>query len=149
MYNYALYMDTWGVGDQGYYILQLEKNINPEEVYVEINFSDGIDKKQNEWVKERTVLFNYSEAGFHHSDPNIQLINNRHLVFSRGGFYYSLYDLKLQKDTFNESSPWHRFRESGTYESEKFDRKKEGKAFDEWISENLNKKIEEYIEENK
>jgi hypothetical protein len=45
MYNYALYMDTWGVGDQGYYILQLEQNINPEEVYVEINLSDGINKK--------------------------------------------------------------------------------------------------------
>ena len=149
MYNYALYMDTWGIGDQGYYVLQLEKVIKPEEVYVEINFSDGINEKQNEWLKERTILFNYSEAGFHHSEPNIQLLNNRHLVFSRGGYYYSLYDLKLQKDTFNDSSPWHSYRESGTSQSEKFDRQKVGKAFDLWMSKNLSKKIENYIKENK
>ena len=148
-YNYAFYMDTWGIGDQGYYVLQLDKNTKPEDVYVEINFEDGINKEQNNWVKERMILFNYAEAGYHSSNPNIKLINNRFLVFSRGDFYYSLFDIKLQKDTFNITSPWNDFIAQSGYYSEKIDRDKELKAYTKWIEENTHKKIEAYINENK
>ena len=147
-YNYAFYMDTWGIGDQGYYVLQLDKNIKPEDVYLEINM-DGINIEQSEWVDKRTVLFNYAEAGFHTTEPGIKLIENRFLVFSRGGYFYSLYDINMQNDTFNIGSPWNAFRDKSKYSSEKFDRDKEEKAYTEWIKENVHKKIENYMQSEK
>ena len=84
-FNYGFYMDSWGIGDQGYYVLRLEKNISPKEVYVEITTKDGINLDHQEWMDERTILFNYAEAGYHHKSPKIKLMFNRFLVFERGG----------------------------------------------------------------
>ena len=144
-FNYGLYFDAVGIGDPGYYILRLEKDIIPEDVYVEWTPQNGVNKEQNKWVKDRTVLFNYAEAGFHTSDPKLNLIENRFVVFSRGGYYYSLYDIKIKKDTFNIGSPWNDFREKSGYSSEKFDREKEEFAYTEWIKQNVHKEIENYI----
>ncbi len=148
-FNYGFYMDTWGIGDQGYYVLKIEKNISPKEVYVEITAKDGINLKHRDWMDERTILFNYAEAGYHHKSPMIKLIDNRFLVFERGGFNYGLYDLKLQKDTFNISSPWNTFVAESGYKSERYDRKKEEEEYTKWVKNNIHDKINDYILTNK
>ncbi|MEA4985253.1 hypothetical protein SDC9_42969 [bioreactor metagenome] len=152
-YIYALYLDGVGIGDPGYTVVKLEKNINPEEVYIKWTPREGINyeenKEQIEWFRERIILENYDEAGFHTQNPKIEYINNRYIVFSRGGYYYGLYDIFLKKDTFNIGSPWHEWREKSGYKSEKYDRNKEKKLYDEWIKNNIHAEIKNYILTNK
>ncbi len=112
------------IGDPGYTVVKLE--INPEDVYIKWTPWEGINyeenKEQIEWFRERIILGNYDEAGFHTQNPKIEYINNRYIVFSRGGYCYGLNDIFLKKDTFNICSPWHEWREKSGYMSEKYDR---------------------------
>jgi hypothetical protein len=152
-FNYALYLDGVGIGDPGYTVVRLEKSISPEDVYIKWTPSEGINYDVNhekiEWFRERIILENYDEAGLFTSDPKIEIINNRHLVFSRGGYYFGLYDLKISKDTFNIGSPWNEWLDKSGYKSEKYDKDKEEKAYGQWIKENLDTKIRDYIETNR
>ena len=56
-FNYALYLDGVGIGDPGYTVVKLEKNINPEDVYIKWTPSDGINydinHEQIEWFRDR------------------------------------------------------------------------------------------------
>jgi hypothetical protein len=146
-YNYALYEDTWGIGDPGFYVLKLEKYISPKDVYLEMTF-DGVNREHDRWVRERTILFNWSEAGFHTSSPKIKLINNRFLVFERGGFDYALYDILLEKVIMNRSSPWHAFIEESGYSSPKRDKEREEKEYIKWVKLNIHDQINDYIKSN-
>lgn len=148
-FNYCLYFDNVGIGDHGYYVLKLENNIEPEQLRIDWKFKTGTKPEDIEWIRKRQILFNYDEAEFLTSNPKIELINNRHLVFSRGGYYFGLYDLKLEKDTFDISSPWNAWLDKSGYKSEKYDREKEEKAYELWIKENVNDKIKQYILTNK
>jgi hypothetical protein len=152
-FNYALYLGGVGIGDPGYTVVKLEKNINPEDVYIKWTPSEGINYEVNhekiEWFRERIILENYDEAGFHTQNPKIEFINNRHIVFSRGGYYYGLYDILINKDTFNIGSPWHEWRDKSGYRSEKYNRDIEGKLYNEWIKNNLHSNIKHYISTNK
>ena len=129
--------------------MKLDKKIDPEKLYINWNFNKGTKAEDTEWIRDKEVLFNYDEAGLFTSDPKIEIINNRHLVFTRGGYYFGLYDLKISKDTFNIGSPWNEWRDKSGYKSEKYDRDKEEKAYGQWIKENLDTKIRDYIETNK
>jgi hypothetical protein len=148
-FNYCLYFDNVGIGDPGYYILKLDKKVDPEKLYVNWNFKRGIKTQDSEWIKDRELLFNYDEAGFLTSNPKIEIINNRHIVFSRGGYYFGLYDLKIEKDTFNISSPWNEWYKESGYIIKNRNRKEMEEAYEQWIKENLDDKIETYIETNK
>ncbi len=155
LFNYCLYFDGVGVGDPGYYILKLEKSIDPEKksidpekVKINWSFKNGSSTKDLEWIRRKQILFNYDEAGLFTSNPNLEVINKRHLVFSRGGYYFGLYDMKSQKDTFNVSSPWNEWREQSGFYSERYDEKKEKAEYGQWIQNNLHNKIQAYIVTN-
>lgn len=152
-FNYALYLDGVGIGDPGYTVVKLEKNINAKDVYIKWTPSNGINYEVNheqiEWFREREILKNYAEAGFHTWNPKIEFINKRHIVFSRGGYFYGLYDLVLEKDIFNIGSPWNEWRDKSGYKSEKYDRDKEKLLYEEWIKNNIHNKIKDYISNNK
>ena len=124
-YNYSLYNDGVGIGDPGYYVLKLDKTINPKELYIKWNFRTGTDSKDIDWITKKQILFNYDEAGLFTQNPKIEIINDRFLVMSRGGFYFGLYDIKFQKDTFNIGSPWNNWISMSGYKSEKYDMEKE------------------------
>ena len=147
-FNYGLYSD-FGIGDPGYYVLKLDKNVDPEKLYIKFSFNNGVKSEDREWLRGREVLYNYDEAGFFTSDPKLEIINQRHLVFSRGGYYFGLYDLKIAKDTFNDGSPWHSYHSENENKDEKYDRDKEKKAYGQWIEQNLDAKIRDYIETNR
>jgi hypothetical protein len=148
-FNYCLYFDNVGIGDPGYYVLKLDKKVDPEKLYINWNFKKGTKAEDTEWIRRKQVLCNYDEAGLFTSNPKLEIINNRHLVFSRGGYYFGLYDLKTEKDTFNIGSPWHEWLDKSGYTSEKYDRDKEEIAYGQWIKENLDTKIRDYIETNR
>jgi hypothetical protein len=146
-FYYGLYSD-FSVGDPGFLVLKLDKKTNPKDL--KINYSiNGIKEKDAQWIQDRTLLSNYDEVGLFTSNPKIEIINNRHLVFSRGGLYFGLYDLKISKDTFNITSPWNAWLEKSGYKSEKYDRNEEQKAYGKWIKQNLDAKIRNYIATNK
>lgn len=148
-YNYCLYFDGIGMGDPGFYVLKLKKNIDPEKLKIDWNFKTGTKSEDIDWINKHQILFNYDEAGLLTSNPKIELINERHIVFSRGGYYFGLYDLESQKDTFNIGSPWNEFREKSGYISEKYDKKKEEKAYGHWVKLNISDRIADYISTNK
>jgi hypothetical protein len=149
-FNYCLYLDNVGIGDDpGYYILKLNKSINPEKLYIKWSSDNGVKAEDSEWLRNKQILFNYDEAGFLTSNPKLEIINNRHLVFSRGGYYFGLYDIKTEKDTFNIGSPWNEWKNKSNYKSEKYDRDKEEVEYRSWLKQNIDRKIRNYIESNK
>ncbi len=147
-YYYGLYSD-FSIGDPGFLVLKLDKKNNPKDLKINYSWRHGITGDDAEWMRERTVLYNYDEAGQFCNDPKLEIINDRFLVFSRGGYYFGLYDLKISKDTFNIGSPWNEWLDNSGYKSEKHDRDKEEKAYGQWIKQNLDTKIKNYIETNK
>ncbi len=81
------------------------------------------------------VLFwNYSEDGDHYDNPNIEIVKERFLVFSRGGLSHSLYDLKTKAVLVNDESPWGSFEESWQF-----------KNMDAWVRSKLHQKIERIV----
>jgi hypothetical protein len=148
-YNYCLYIDNLGIGDPSFYVLKLDKSINPEKLKIKWSFKNGISNKDSEWIKNRQVLYNYDEAGLFTSNPKIEIIEKRFIVFSRGGYCFGLYDLKLEKDTFNTGSPWNDWFSQSGMTNDKCDREKEESAYRKWIETNLDNKIKDYIKKNK
>jgi len=104
-FYYGLYSD-FSIGDPGFLVLKLDKKTNPKDLKINYSVKNGITGDDAKWIGDRTILSNYDEASQYCSDPKIEIIDKRFLVFSRGGFMFGLYDLKLEKDTFNNCCPW-------------------------------------------
>ncbi|GAA4295387.1 hypothetical protein [Nibribacter koreensis] len=144
-FNYCLYSDV-GIGDPGFYVLKLEKGINPEELPIKWSFKDGISDRDDNWIRSRTVLYNYDEASLFTSNPSIELMDNRFVVFSRGGYQMGLYDIELDNDTINFVSPWNEWYSQSTLSTN--DKDKEEEEYGKWIERNLDIPIKSYIKNN-
>ncbi len=88
---------------------------------------------------DNALFWNYSEAGFHRKNPNIEFIDGRYIVFSRGGYKQSLYDSKEHMTIVNEISPPWDF--SGYEEGAQLTRAQEISYIDDWVEKNLQNKI--------
>ena len=104
-YNYCLYSD-FSIGDPGFMILKIEKEINPKKLKMDYSIRSGISADDANWIYSREILANYDEASYFCANPKIELIDNRFIVFSRGGYKFGLYDIKFEKDTFNNCCPF-------------------------------------------
>ena len=103
-YNFCLYRDLIGIGDPGFVVLKLEEEIDPKKVRVSWNSTnDSLCKDQN-WLRLKIILYDYDELSYFTYDPKIELLENRFLVFSRGGLYFGLYDLDLEQKSVNEKN---------------------------------------------
>lgn len=141
---YCLFLDGVGIGDPGYYILKLDNNIDPSKVYIKWNTKNGVSEKDSKWLKDKTIFEGYEEGKYFSDNPNISIINNRFLVFSRGGLKFSLYDIELQKIIVHSGSPWNSWHE--TIPAEISNNKSKAKdSYKKWIQINLQSKIETYI----
>lgn len=153
-YNYCLYADDIGVGDPGFSVLKVEKEIEPEKLRINWSFQNGVSKQDTEWMLSRELLSNYEESSYHTSNPKIELIDNRFLVFSRGGYMFGLYDIKLEKDTINNCCPWSEWAsqnvwaKNGTEYSGKIEKNEES-DYGLWVKKNIHNKIKDYIRLNK
>lgn len=152
-YNYALYSD-FGIGDPGFLVLKLEKEVDPKELKIDYSLRNGISSDDAEWMYSREILSNYDEASLYCKDPKFELIDNRFLVFSRGGFMFSLYDIKIEKDTFNNCCPWNEWASQNIWAEQGTDykgtiQKNEKSDYGIWIEKNIDMKIKEYIEKNR
>ena len=133
--HFILLTDISGFDDRAWYVYQLP--VRP-----------GLTKKMNTAHDEEGALFwNYSEAGDHSDNPKIEIQKGRYLLFSRGGLYHSVYDLRHKAVLVNDESPWGAFLESDQYKKygDKLPPGTKGTAMDVWVRENLHKKIEQII----
>lgn len=100
---FALFGDSAGFGDLSWHVYELPQGVEPDAVDIRSGFGLG------------ALFENYSEAGNHTSDPKLQVIGGRYLVFSRGGLYHSLYDILTHQVLINIESPWNAFLDSDYY----------------------------------
>ncbi len=111
---YALFEDgsftnCGGPGDPSWQVYKIHKNINPHELKIPCDV-DVIDLGEKQAGVE-LILSNYSEDGTDVFRAKIQIINDKHLVFKRGGSYYGLYDLQEDRAIVNVWNPWGRYKD--------------------------------------
>lgn len=153
-YNYCLYSDGIGVGDPGFMVLKIEREVEPEKLKINWSFRNGVSEQDTEWMLSREILSNYEESSYYASNPKLELIDNRFLVFSRGGYMFGLYDTKLEKDIFNNCCPWNDWvsqnvwAKNGTEYSGKVEKNEES-DYGLWVEKNIHNKIAEYIKVKK
>jgi len=134
--QFILLTDIAGFGDRAWYVYQLP-------------IGAKITKTMKMGHNQEGVLFwNYSETGIHYDNPNLKVLKDKFLVFSRGELYYSLYNIKTQKVMVNDVSPWasyltdseskNSFNKSSNYEETM-------KKLERWVHQNLHAKIEKAL----
>ena len=103
-YWIALFTDYAGIGDPSWHVYRFDINDNVENKKLPRHkFDDG------------AIFWNYSEAGDDTDGASISIVKDRYILFTRGGIYYSLYDLQNNKVLINDESPWHAFIDSDEF----------------------------------
>lgn len=154
MNNYCLYADNIGISDPGFSVLKIDKNVDPKTLYLNWTFENGMSEEDREWMLSREILANYEESSSYASDPKIDLIENRFLVFSRGGYMFRLYDTKLETAIINDCCPFSTWA-SQNFWSENGEKppkpveKNQHSDYGLWVEENIQNKIKAYIRLNK
>lgn len=133
--QFVLMTDSSGFNDRAWYVYKQP-------------LGDNLTKSMKAGHDKSGALFwNYSETGDHCENPGIAIINNRYFVFSRGGLYHSLYDIKEDKVLVNDESPWASYLSSDQFKKHGNNSPPEsnGSAIDIWVEENINSKIKKII----
>lgn len=134
--QFVLLTDLSGFGDRAWYVYQLPAGA-------------GLTRKMKAGHDTEGVLFwNYTEAGDHSENPKIEVLKTKYLVFSRGGFYHSLYNIETQEVLINDESPWgsYMMSEQSADPSNSLPAQEKTKIeMDAWVQENLHFKIEKIL----
>ena len=134
--QFILLTDIAGFGDRAWYVYQL-----PIGAKMTKNMKIGHNQ-------EGVLFWNYSETGIHYDNPSLKVVKDKFLVFSRGGFYYSLYNLKTQKIMVNKISPWASYltdRVPKSSPTESINYETTIKELESWVQQNLDTKIKKII----
>jgi hypothetical protein len=135
--QFFLLTDMSGFGDPAWYVYQ-----TPIGASITRKMKNGHDDE------EGVLFWNYSEAGDHSYNAKIELYKKKFLVFSRGDFYYSLYNVETKQVIVNDLSPWHSFRqadEANKPSSNPMTQEERNKKMDNWVQKNLHLKIEKIL----
>lgn len=128
--QFVLLTDLAGFDDRSWYVYQSNLGASLTDSQREGHNSDG------------ALFWNYSEAGEHKENPHIRLVEERFLVFTRGGLDHSLYDLKSNRVLINATNSWGEVvAEVGSNlppDVEKI-------MIDNWVRENLHAPIQAFI----
>jgi hypothetical protein len=130
--KYVLLTDMAGFDDRSWYVYEMA-------------LTGGLTEEMKKGHSRTGVLFwNYAEAADHKKDPRIEIRKDRYLVFVRGGFCHSLYDLESHEVLVNDESPWHSFLQSEQYAQFGDDAPpgEPGTGMDVWVKANIHEKIE-------
>ena len=130
--DYLLFTDISGFGDRTWYVYELPSN------------SKMTDEMKQAHNKRGVIFWNYSEAGNQTEDPKIEIMDNRYLVFSRGYYYHSLYDIENRKVLFNYISPWGSYTLSPEYKKlsgNDTSYEEESRFMDMWVDKNIHQRI--------
>jgi len=130
--QFVLLTDVSGREDRAWYVYQ-----TPIGAEIDSRVETGHDTKG-------ALFWNHSESGAHQGNPKIEILQGRFLVFSRGGLYHSLYDLRQQAVLVNDPNPWSSFQKSVQAGNQAQPGAAQA-AMDAWVRDNLHRKIEAII----
>jgi len=136
--KFVLLTDISGFGDRAWYVYQL-----PSNTEITKQMKTGHDTTG-------TLFWNYSEAGDHYDNPKIEIIKGKYLIFSRGGYFHSLYDIGSGELLVNDESPWNSFirsLEKCPQSTGSLSPEIENQKMDEWVRNNLHLRIEKILKE--
>ena len=144
---FALYHNYSGIGDPDWHVLKIPVDEDPESLKIPVAY-EFTDPDMNDFWKNRMLMWNWSEAGNHVSNPHIEIIGRKYLVFIRGGYYHGLYDIDEDKTLITDTSPWHSFVYSEEHGSTKLDLKLDqiDAQMDKWVEDTLHNPIKEIVE---
>ena len=103
--QFALYTEIRGLEDVTWYVFKLDGAVDAKDLDVPKSFRTGSSQTEKMW-KDRVVFWNWSEAGFHRSNPRLLLIDDRFLLFERGGLYHAAYDIHYDRVLVTSECPW-------------------------------------------
>lgn len=134
--QFVLLTDIAGFDDRAWYVYQLPLGTTLTKEMKTANDKTGV------------LFWNYSEAGEHHDNPQIEIVKERFLVFSRGGLKHSLYDLKTRTVLVNDISPLVSFAGSEQYKKccdNNLSIDIVVAEMNDWVKKNLHQKIERIV----
>lgn len=145
--QFALYTDIAGFDDVTWYVLKLNPTVDPAKLRLPKGFTNASTDAEREWM-EKTLFWNWCEAGHHRADPQIKIVKDRYLIFQRGGLNHALYDIQSKTVRVSEESPWHGLVYSEEYEA--MDPKPSSDEvtglMDAWVRKHLHDPIEKIIQ---
>jgi hypothetical protein len=151
---YALFKHDYLFANPNFYVFRFDREINPKDLNYKSTYNIFLTQEEYNKTMDKVILENYEEDDSKTSNPNIKILEKHFLVMERGGYYFSLYNLKTNKSIFNNCCPfsdWARqniWSEKGTYYNGIIE-KNEKSDYGIWIKKNIHNKILKYIENNK
>ncbi|HOO77749.1 MAG TPA: hypothetical protein PLI51_04680 [bacterium] len=144
--QFVLYTDRVGIDDETWYVLKIDSDVDPTTLRIPRGFVNAGTPEEKEWA-QRTLFWNWTEAGHHRRDPHLKLVKDRYLIFVRGGLNHALYDLETDRVLIEDGSPWHSLVHSPEYRSLNPEpgRKAMAALMDDWVRKNLHGPIEEIV----
>jgi hypothetical protein len=85
------------------------------------------------------ILWNFDEAHQLTDDAELTVIDDRFVVFSRGGLRFSLYDMEARAALVNDISPWHTYSLAGG------DARYGADGHRAWVRDTIERKIDEQL----
>ena len=144
---FALYHDYSGIGDPEWHVFKIPIGEDSKSLKIPAAYW-SIDSDANDFWKNRMLMWNWSEAGNHVSNPHIEVIGRRYLVFIRGGYYHGLYDIDENKTLITDTSPWHSlvysYERGSTRSGLKLDQI--DAQMDKWVEDTLHNPIKKIVE---
>lgn len=139
---FALYHDYGGIGDPDWHVFKIPVQEAPEKVKIPVSY-----RSQRPFVwKGRMLMWNWSEAGDHTSNPHLEMFNGRYLVFVRGSYYHGLYDIRQDRTLITDTSPWHSLVYSAEYrQMPPVPPGQRHELMDKWVAETLHNPIKAII----
>lgn len=149
-FSYVLFSDCGGFrSDNSWYILKLENNIiDVNQAQIPCGYMNGMNDNERKWL-DKTIMWHRSNYGNNERNPYIEIVNNKYLVFNRGGYYYGLYDVVEHKLLVDFNNLLRNFKTSVEYQIE-FDQLSYGERkerFNDWEIKNIHNKIKDIIED--
>jgi hypothetical protein len=134
--RFVLFTSASGFGDTGWTVYELTDGQQITSEMKDARNRDGC------------LFWSYEEGGSNTSGAKLNIYQDRYLVFSRGGYNYTLYDLYQRELIVYTASPWHDFQASGYYKEDgKYVSPKDmDQAQNNWVRDNLHQKIEQIIQ---
>ncbi|MBN2190284.1 MAG: hypothetical protein JW728_03640 [Candidatus Aureabacteria bacterium] len=147
--SFALFGDYSDTKRLVWYIFRFNTSAASVPTEMPAGFLEAKDRKHMQF-KDNLLTWNVSSANFDVYNPNIKVIEEKYLVFDRGGIHHFLYDIKNSQKLFEDNNPWLTFiySEEGKFIDSPTDKNEMGALFNRWKVENIHNKIEMFIKQS-
>jgi len=151
---FALYKRDFLISAPSFYVLKFEDKVDSNNSkYKSVFNTEQTQLKFNE-LMDKVILENYDEDRAKTTNPKIRVIENDFLVMERGGYFFSLYNLKLDKAIYNDCCPFGAWASQNYWAVNGTNYRHTGQEdfksdYGIWVENNLHQPILNYINVNK